>query len=74
MCYDEVFTWQLAAVVAIIIIMDVVTYLTNDGFNGYLKFKKNQQEQITISRDEFDTLSRILIKELKDEISREASL
>ena len=62
-------TWQDIAAVAIIIAMSALTYFTNDGFNGWLKFRDNQKEQLTISKEEFDELTNVLINQFKNEVS-----
>lgn len=62
-------TWQDIAAVVFIIAMSAITYFTNDGFNGWVKFQENQKEQLTISKEEFDELSNVLINQLKNEVS-----
>ena len=67
--HSDPITWQEIARVAIIIVISAITYFTNDGFNGWLKFQENQKEQLTISKEEFDELSNVLINQLKNEVS-----
>ncbi|MCB0631346.1 MAG: hypothetical protein R2824_17120 [Saprospiraceae bacterium] len=71
---DAPITWQDFAAIGIISIMGTFTYLTNDGFNGWLKFQNDQQEQITVSNEEFNQITDVLINELKNGISGKASL
>jgi len=68
---NESITWQDVGVLSIIVILAMITYFTNDGFNGWLRFQKNQKEQITISKKEFDKISDVLRNELKNGLSRE---
>lgn len=69
--FNEPITRKEILTTLCIVFMSLVTYFTNDGFNGWLKFQDNQSEQLTISRDEFDDLTKTLINELKNGVSGE---